>query len=347
MINNEQYYNIPIDIMNIEELELVHELVLNDVVLKDDIIIKEGFLNEQKTVISFTFDEFRDFYIAKYIARKFNKEQIEKFIKSLDQKSNFSIKEGVYGYLFFIGRMYSNDLIEILKTSDDYNIVYWDNIFKLVDEKISDEDIGIIKDEFLNEGENRDKIVLDLIFRYDTSYFKKLNIKELYNIMDSFCEKDYEGYQSFIKVKFQPDFSNNYSYGITTIWPYDKMIEKLKSVIRRKNPRIYRELFKITVYLYNVIRWKTNEFWELYIKYLPNMAIETLNEMNNNVPEEINKNIKDILYHILSINIIQKKGIKDKIQIIYDKNKTEFEKNTMLEELLKYLKKKEDDDEDY
>ena len=128
---------------------------------------------------------------------------------------------------------------------------------------------------------------------------------------------------------------------------YDKMIEKLKSVIRRKNPRIYRELFKITVYLYNVIRWKTNEFWELYIKYLPNMAIETLNEMNNNVPEEINKNIKDILYHILSINIIQKKEIKDKIQIIYDKNKTEFEKNTMLEELLKYLKKKEDDDEDY
>lgn len=77
------------------------------------------------------------------------------------------------------------------------------------------------------------------------------------------------------------------------------------------------------------------------------MAIETLNEMNNNVPEEINKNIKDILYHILSINIIQKKEIKDKIQIIYDKNKTEFEKNTMLEELLKYLKKKEDDDEDY
>ena len=69
--------------------------------------------------------------------------------------------------------------------------------------------------------------------------------------------------------------------------------------------------------------------------------------MNNNVPEEINKNIKDILYHILSINIIQKKEIKDKIQIIYDKNKTEFEKNTMLEELLKYLKKKEDDDEDY
>lgn len=347
MINNRQYYNIPMDIMNIEELELVHELILNDVVLKDDIIIKEGFLNEQKKVISFTFDEFRDFYIAKYIARKFNKEQIEKFIKSLDQKSNVSIKEGVYGYLFFIGRMCSDDLIEILKKSDDYNIVYWDNIFKLVDKKISDEDIGIIKDEFLNEGENRDKIILDLIFRYDTSYFKKLNIKELYNIMDSFCEKDYEGYQHYIKVKFQPDFSNNYSYGIATIWPYDKMIENLKSVMRRKNPRIYRELFKITIYLYNVIRWKTNEFWELYIKYLPNMAIETLNEMNNNVPEEINKNIKDILYHILSINIIQKKEIKDKIQIIYDKNKTDVEKNTMLEELLKYLKKKEDDDEDY
>lgn len=348
MINNCQYYNIPIDILNSEELELVHELILNDVVLKDDIIIKEGFLNEQKTVISFTFDEFRDFYMAKYIARKFNKEQIEKFIKDLNKKSNVSIKEGVYGYLFFIGRMYSEDLVEILKTSDDYNIVYWDNIFNLVDEKISDEDIGIIKNEFLNDGDNRDEIILDLIFRYDISYFKKLNIKNLYNIMDSFCKKDYEKYQSFIRTKFQPDFSNNYySHGIKAIWPYDKMIENLKSKLRRKNSRIYKELFKITIYLYNVIRWKTDEFWELYIKYLPDMAIETLDEMNNNVPEEVNKNIKDILNHIISRNIIQKKEIKDKIQMIYNKNNTKIEKNTILEELLKYLKKKEDGNEDY
>ena len=348
MINNCQYYNIPIDILNSKELELVHELILNDVVLKDDIIIKEGFLNEQKTVISFTFDEFRDFYMAKYIARKFNKEQIEKFIKDLNKKSNVSIKEGVYGYLFFIGRMYSEDLVEILKTNDDYNIVYWDNIFNLVDEKISDEDIGIIKNEFLNDGDNRDEIILDLIFRYDISYFKKLNIKNLYNIMDSFCKKDYEKYQSFIRTKFQPDFSNNYySYGIKAIWPYDKMIENLKSTLRRKNSRIYKELFKITIYLYNVIRWKTDEFWELYIKYLPDMAIETLDEMNNNVPEEVNKNIKDILNHIISRNIIQKKEIKDKIQMIYNKNNTKIEKNTILEELLKYLKKKEDGNEDY
>lgn len=348
MINNCQYYNIPIDILNSEELELVHELILNDVVLKDDIIIKEGFLNEQKTVISFTFDEFRDFYMAKYIARKFNKEQIEKFIKDLNKKSNISIKEGVYGYLFFIGRMYSEDLVEILKTSDDYNIVYWDNIFNLVDEKISDEDIGIIKNEFLNDGDNRDEIILDLIFRYDIAYFKKLNIKNLYNIIDSFCKKDYEKYQSFIRTKFQPDFSNNYySYGIKAIWPYDKMIENLKSTLRRKNSRIYKELFKMTIYLYNVIRWKTDEFWELYIKYLPDMAIETLDEMNNNVPEEVNKNIKDILNHIISRNIIQKKEIKDKIQMIYNKNNTKIEKNTILEELLKYLKKKEDGNEDY
>lgn len=348
MINNSQYYNIPIDIMNREELELVYELLLNDVVLKDDIIIKEGFLKEQKTVISFTFDEFRDFYMAKYIARTFNKEQIEKFINDLDKKYNVSIKEGVYGYLFFIGRMYSDDLIEILKTSNDYNRIYWDNIFKLVDEKISDEDIGIIKNEFLNESKNRDKIILDLIFRYDTFYFKKLNIKNLYNIMDLFCEKDYEAYQTFIKGAFKPEFSNSYyRYGTTIIWPYDKMIEYFKSIIRRKNPKIYREQFKITIYLYNVIRWKTNEFWETYIKYLPDMAIETLNEMNNNVPEEINKNIKDIAYHIVSSNIIQKKEIKDKIQMIYNKNNVKIEKNIILEELLMYLKEKGDDDEDY
>ena len=77
------------------------------------------------------------------------------------------------------------------------------------------------------------------------------------------------------------------------------------------------------------------------------MAIETLDEMNNNVPEEVNKNIKDIVNHIISRNIIQKKEIKDKIQMIYNKNNTKIEKNTILEELLKYLKKKEDGNEDY
>ena len=77
------------------------------------------------------------------------------------------------------------------------------------------------------------------------------------------------------------------------------------------------------------------------------MAIETLNEMNNNVPEEINKNIKDIAYHIVSSNIIQKKEIKDKIQMIYNKNNAKIEKNTILEELLMYLKEKGDDDGDY
>jgi len=347
MINNNQYYNIPIDIMNKEELELVYELVLNDVVLKDDIILKEGFLKEKKTVISFTFDEFRDFCIAKYIAKK-NKEQVKKFIKDLNEKCNVNIKEGVLGYLFFIGRMFSEDLIEILKTSDNYDSIYWDNVFKLVDENISNQDIEKIENEFLNESKNRNKITLDLIFRYDTNYFKKLNIKNLYNMMELFCENDFETYEKFIREKFRPEYSNSYyMYESTRIWKYDKMIENFNDVIKRKNVKIYRELFKMTVYLYNVSRWETNEFWGNYIRHLPDMAIETLEEMNNNVPVEINKNIKDITYHILCSNIKLKDETKNKIKMIYNKNNTKIEKKAVLEDMLKWLTKGRADDENY
>ncbi len=79
----------------------------------------------------------------------------------------------------------------------------------------------------------------------------------------------------------------------------------------------------------------------------PSTIYQYMDSIKHTLDDLGNKNIKDIAYHILSRNIIQKKEIKDKIQIIYDKNKTEVEKNTMLEELLKYLKKKRDDDEDY
>lgn len=347
MINNNQYYNIPIDIMNYEELGLIHELILNDVILKDDIILSEGFLKEKKTVISFTFDEFRDFCIVKYIAKK-NKEQVKIFIENLDKKCNANIKEGVFRYLFFIGRMFSDDLIEILKTNDNYNNVYWENIFELVDENININDIEKIENEFLNEPQNRDKIAKDLIFRYDISYFKNLNIKNLYNIMEVFCKNNFETYERFIREKFKPEYSNKYYMdGSSGIWDYNKMLEHFNKILKRKNVKIYRELFKITIYLYNVIKWKTNEFWENYLKYSPDMAIETLNEMNNNVPKEINKNIKDILYHIVSSNIIQKKEIKDKIQMIYNKNNAKIEKNTTLEKLLMYLNGNGDDDEDY
>lgn len=348
MINNNQYYNIPIDTMNKEELEFVYELVLNDVVLKDDVILQEGFLKENKTVISFTFDEFRDFCIAKYVAKKYDKEQLTKFINDLDEKYNINIKEGVLGYLFFIGRIYSDDLTEVLKTSTDYDNIYWDNIFKLADENINNEDVEKIQNQFLNEPKNRRKITMDLLFRYDVSYFKKLNINNLYHMIESLCNKNSDEYEKFVRRQFEPDYTSTYyMYESESVWPYDKMIEFFKDILKRRNKEIYIELFKITIYLSNIIWWKTEEFWENYIKYAPNMAITTLKDMNNKVPTEINENIKRITSHLLHSDIKLKKEIKEKIQIIYDENNAKARKNTILEDILKLLGSKEDINEDY
>lgn len=347
MINNNQYYNVPIDIMNKEELEFIYELVLNDVVLKDDIIMQEGFLKENKTVISFTFDEFRDFCIAKYVA-KYDKVQLTKFINALNEKCNINIKEGVFGYLFFISRIYSDDLIEILKSSTDYDNIYWDNIFKLADENINNEDVEKIQNQFLNEPKNRRKITMDLLFRYDISYFKKLNIKNLYHMMETLCIDNSDEYEKFMRRQFEPDYTSTYyMYESESVWTYDKMLEFFNDILKRKSREIYIELFKITIYLSNVIWWKTEEFWENYIKYAPDMAIETLKNMNNKVPTEINENIKRITNHLLYSDVKLKKEIKEKIQIIYDENNVVVRKNTILEDILKLLGREEDMNEDY
>ncbi len=346
MIKNNKYYNIPIDMMTRDELEFVYELVLNDVVLKDDIILSEGFLKEKKTVISFTFDEFRDFYIAKYIARKYNDEQIKEFIESLNKESNVNIKEGVFAYLFFIGKIYSENLIEILKTSDNYATIYWNNIFKLADENVNDEDIKKIENEFLNETKNRNKITMDLLFRYDTKFFKKLNIKKLFDMMNLFCEKDWKEYENFIIKSFQLKYLNSYyRYDPKIILPYDIMIEEFNSIIKRKHVKIYKELFKMTIFLHDVSRGKTYEFWKNYLKFLPDMAIETLEDMNNKVTSEINKNIKNITHHILCSNIKLNDEIKNKLQMIYNENNKKIEENVNLENILKYIKEERNDED--
>jgi len=69
--------------------------------------------------------------------------------------------------------------------------------------------------------------------------------------------------------------------------------------------------------------------------------------MNNNVPVEINKNIKDITYHILCSNIKLKDETKNKIKMIYNKNNTKIEKKAVLEDMLKWLTKGRADDENY
>lgn len=67
MIREKSFFNIPSGIFNESEQELLYKMLDNEVIFKDEQIIKMGMLKRNTVVISFTFDEFRDFCITNYI----------------------------------------------------------------------------------------------------------------------------------------------------------------------------------------------------------------------------------------------------------------------------------------
>ena len=76
MVENKTYFHVPMEIFDIQQQKLIRGLLENDVVLKGEDVVEHGLLKEQAVVISFTFDEFRDYCLTNYILRNSKDEKL-------------------------------------------------------------------------------------------------------------------------------------------------------------------------------------------------------------------------------------------------------------------------------
>lgn len=316
MIEHSEYRQVPIEIFTPQEQELLYHLLFNDIVFKDEQKITKGLLSSEQTVISFTFDEFRDFCMTKYLAENWNVNQIAEF---LNKNKETTIFEGISKYLFFISKLPTGKpLNNILKQYEFYNEIYWNNIFNVEDKYIKEEDIDIIINSFTCYDKPRQRhITSDLLFKHDLSYYKNLNINHLYSIMDKLNEDEFKTIFKPIFYSYHSQHSYDYYYDRPNppLISANKLIMNFTDNINNEN---MGDFFKISIYLYDFARSETVDFWVEYLKKKPNQALEFLQAMNNCTNNYINSNIKYLLSSISAYDISG--NVNSKIKELNEEN---------------------------
>lgn len=322
MIDNKQFFNIPSSIFLPSEQELLFKMICNEVIFKDEAVIQTGLLRKNSVVISFTFDEFRDFCLTEYILRNYNEEKFLNFWESL-QSDMSTIKEGVTKYVFYLARTNSQDyLLPVIKKLPQYDEMYWTYIWGLEDKWLSKEDNKLWSDNLINSSDYDKHIVQDLMCKYDCDFFQNINISLLFATLDKLAT-DSAKYIRFKNRMFENHYKPDNCYihdEPQAAWPYNYLLKNLYRYVQEpKWNENYKQVFKLTIYLHDMDYSNTNELWKMLIISSSKLAIQLLSDMNNYVIDEINGNVKEILNTIIKVeNLIPED--REQLQILYDEN---------------------------
>ncbi|MFW3383496.1 hypothetical protein ACN2C1_07845 [Aliarcobacter butzleri] len=205
MIDKHQYINIPFDSLNGINKELLNHIIDEDIFFRKDLVKDEASVFANKEVLNFTFDEFRDYLLADYLATDVL--DIEVFVTSITTDET-SI-EGIKKYLFFKSRKSDyREKLKFLESLENYDELFLDNIFSVKDEDIKHEDIQKIKNLFISRYDFSKVIIHFLMFRNRTKIYQKLNIFILFEIITTL---DDEKYSELVNQKFKIKY-DRYSY---------------------------------------------------------------------------------------------------------------------------------------
>lgn len=328
MLQNKQYHNIPVSILDSNETDLLTHMLRNDVVMKDELNVLHGLIYQTTAAISFTFDEYRDFCIAMHIAKNFTPNQFVLFVSKI-RKNHGTIAEGVSKFIFYLSRSIENcPLHSLMKKLPDYEQLYWKNIWYLEDKYLDAEDIENMKSKLYESGPLRKRIVRDLVFRFDLSYFQKLNIQLLFDTLD-YLNSNKKEYNDFLHEVFAPYYEDRYKYMAPkpSAVPINQLLKILQITIQDGYHQEHSHWFKLTLYLYELDKWDIASLWIEYLRANQEAALNLLSSYINKVPDYINANIYLLCDSIILDDEVDEK-IKQEILIKRDSITTKVKKDS-------------------
>ncbi|MHB8125310.1 MAG: serine protease family protein [Desulfitobacteriaceae bacterium] len=302
MIREKTFFNIPSSIFSEAEQELLFQMLSNEVIFKDEQVIKTGMLMRNTVVISFTFDEFRDFCITNYVLTHLS-EQLA-FLTFWDQmnKENLTIREGVQKYIFYLARTESQeDLLPIIEDLPEYEKLYWRYIWGLEDRYFTANDTEAWRMQLIANGPHAKKIVHDLIGKYDCEFFVNINIRLLFEALDALADK-IDLYDAFIKRMFGVYRRKKGSYSDhrpESVWPFNKMIRGIADHVNDDSWDVcHSEWYRLVIYLLELENRSALDLWRELFAVSPEVAVHILDEMNRHKSSLISCNVKEILQHL-------------------------------------------------
>lgn len=306
MIENKNFNNIPRTVFNINENQLLDILLEGDIIFKEDQIVKKGYAKGYMEVLSFTFDEFRDFCITQYLIHKSDAPQSFPVIWNTMCNEHWSILEGVEKYLFFLARTTVPDILPIIENNDNFESMYWENIWNLEDKDIKDQDIYAWKMQFKSKGPHRRRLIKYLLVRKNKDYFKNVTINLLFEIMDELADNPSD-FDDFIKMFFpisRVDKYNQEIYQKNCVYNCNKMVNTLtKGMEDEKDNLDYYTYLKMSIYLYGMMPEAIKNMWIKALNRCSDVILRITNEFlaKEYIPVVIKLNLEEIYGMLITL----------------------------------------------
>lgn len=255
MFETGEFVNIEIDSI-IKETEYTGEML--DGLIHDSVLVRKDLKENtstpfKKEVISFTFDEFRDYFLTYYLLEHVfvkSEEAFDDYIeKYFDQRS--VILEGAGRFIFYVSRKKENwKFFEKIKEKQWFKDKYIDNLFTLNDDLLTNDDVIEVKRRFDDNYDDAIKIFKYLMnYRYDKEVFKKLNIESLFEFLK---ESNPERVKTIFDKMF---YINKYGYN-----------QQLRDFIMKYKRMIFNNDFNKDAKLH--VRFNIIVFTFMYVKNL-------------------------------------------------------------------------------
>ena len=204
MLSLDVYSSLQINGFNKEEEKIIEQFVLEDVILRRELPVKDLVSIGTETV-NFTYDELRDFLIAHYFVNSLSKIDLPGFIKKYDEISKLPIYEGSSKFTYILSRKYNNaDILSHIESKEDFEDIYSIVLFSLPPEYQKESD-KIKVNKILS------KDILDYSTKLVAIYLHSresedeiLNISILIEHINSLKDNDFK---NFIEHIFQVQFS--------------------------------------------------------------------------------------------------------------------------------------------
>lgn len=301
MLEHEKYFNVPLRVFTMDQQRLLQKMVDNDVIFKSEDDISQGIYQRRGTVISFTFDEFRDYCLTNCIlSHYYERESFLNIWNSL-RSEHSTILEGVQKYVFYLSKTRCADtLLPVVHELPEYEELYWTYIWDVEDGSITADDLAQWKNQMLISGSYADNVVYHLVFRDDLTYFVHVNIRLLFETLDELLNTPTQ-YNAFIKHMFGPTVRDKYGYPIwgqheSTV-PINQLLETLHTWgLSSEQCLQHKESYRLSIYLYDLSPSQTQRIWNELYQTVPEIAIGLLGEMNVHPNFLIRSNVKEILF---------------------------------------------------
>lgn len=194
MIQRNQYADIPIVDLPEEYYDALAILLGEDIIIRKDLAVVGDVLDERAEVVNFTFDEFRDFLLADHLASIVFRKDPQGFEAVVDQivAPKSPVAEGVRTYLFFASRRpVGRGILNVIGKKEWFSDIFVKSIFSVEEEFITQDDLSEIKKKFHESEHNALWIIRMLVWRWRVSWYTRLNIHLLFDILGELSTESY------------------------------------------------------------------------------------------------------------------------------------------------------------